>query len=144
MKTPALPKLKAAVKTRWLAALATARQASGRLTYQRNTDDPTVTEHCCWGVLCQLAAEDGIVTARPAGKDARPGVIEYGNRGGYSGELPPLAVLRWAFEELTPELERDHDVQLQAPGGQRPEWLAVLNDSGTDFATISDLIRDNL
>lgn len=63
------------VKARWVAALRSGKFKQGHETLARilDAEDGSGTEirHCCLGVLCELAAAEGIVTRRRNGNLGR-------------------------------------------------------------------------
>ena len=78
------------VKARWLAALRSGeyRQGTGRL--RRHGDDETVY-HCCLGVLCELAATDGVAEYRHGLFYGLTSQLETG-----MGGVLPVDVKEWA------------------------------------------------
>lgn len=108
--------MKKEIKERWVAALRSGnfRQAQGYLSKNGG--------YCCLGVLCELAAEDG--------------VVEKGERDEFStlydeeGYVLPPAVIAWAGVE--DEYGRDS------------LGLAEKNDHGTPFNEIADIIEKKL
>lgn len=122
------------VRARWAAALRSNhfRQGHNKLTV---TGADGVTRHCCLGVLCELAREDGVPLRV---RDADTKIIAGRVTRSYDGAVnfPPAAVLRWA------ELD-DRNPSVRHEG--RTRTLGFLNDElTTSFATIADLIEEQL
>lgn len=121
------------IKTRWVAALRSGDYAQGQDFLARNVNG--VVEHCCLGVLCDLAAADGIV---------EKGVGYYGvdiitfqadtDPSAATALLPP-SVLEWA--------EHEGYLMVVEVDGEK-ESLNGLNDTGYAFAQIADLIEAQL
>jgi hypothetical protein len=84
------------IKTRWVTALRSGnyRQGTRKLAHKEDKADPM--QHCCLGVLCELAVEDGIIEAVtiPDG----PGLVRRfgGGEEGWSDGQLPLKVAEWA------------------------------------------------
>lgn len=151
------------VKAEWLAKLRDGRpQTTGRLQDHKG--------QCCLGVLCELAAEKGII--QPAEFKYSGEVAFFGWRdveGFYHEEdtVLPEAVAEWAgLDDSSPTVEVD-------PGFEHDEWgdiiesdpsyiaftekfgheppdsssyleLTDINDSGWTFTQIADLIEQYL
>jgi hypothetical protein len=116
-------KMNPRVKKLWLERLRSGLpQTQERLT--RVADDGTVVGHCCLGVLCEIAVEQGVVQ----NKTVHAGVITY------DGEwlFLPDAVARWA------------GVHGEGFLYDRNDSLTNLNDGGASFETIADVIDQNL
>jgi hypothetical protein len=122
----------AAIKERWLAALRSGEYEQGRGMLEFNG------KFCCLGVLCSLAVKDGI-TERTVleNVDGPTGVALYGTRDGVGGtrHYLPGKVIEWAG--LPPN---EPTVSVPELGGS----LASLNDSGTTFAEIANIIEARL
>ncbi len=119
-------KMKPEIKEKWLAALRSGeyQQCAGAL---RRSDHHGNLTHCCLGVLCDLAAKDGI------GKWEAEHFISGGYRdiGLLTGE-----VVEWAgTQDYNPDVVVD-----DAKGSN----LAMLNDNGRTFAEIADVIEAQL
>lgn len=128
------------IKQRWLTALRSGKykQGIGRL---KTRQDAGPVRHCCLGVLCDLAVEAGVV-----GNTLRlrmiNGAEELTWRYGEEGEvnyLPP-EVEKWAG------LARSTAIFAPVIGeeGTVPTALSSLNDSGTTFEEIANLIEEQL
>jgi len=89
---------------------------------------------CCLGVLCDMAEEEGIVGGRVYG-----GIVGYSSfhdeAASCSRYMPP-EVRDWA------ELGNTNPSFTGASGGSR--YLAVLNDTGSSFNDIADIIEERL
>lgn len=137
--TTSLPKLKPEIKARWLKALRSGEyeQGVGRLHY-RDEDGPD--RFCCMGVLCDLAATEGVVSRYIANTGWR-------TRYGYAQEttMPPPEVTDWAFGVAFDPRRwsvRDHD---EDAGDEDTIGLATLNDDHClTFTQIADRIEEDL
>lgn len=119
------------VKRRWTEALRSGAYTQGesRLHAVRHGQH----YYCCLGVLCELAVEDGLVGARFAGFDPLMGDYRYGEA--RMSSVLPVEVAEWAgLSQADPSIEIDGV----------PVRLSFLNDTGTAFARIADLIEENL
>lgn len=120
------------VRRKWADALRSGEYAQGRNGLAGRLADGS-TQHCCLGVLCEVALKDGlslVVDERPA--DPATGVVSdmaYSGRLGYL----PRSVAEWAG--LAGELIDDVSAQ---------DVLADLNDNGATFDRIADLIEELL
>jgi hypothetical protein len=125
-----------AVKTLWLEALRSGRYTQGRGCLTRRHEDGR-EEHCCLGVLCQLAVNAEVVAETGTDTDSERGVtVRYG-----LGDrmLLPTSVMHWAA--------LPHDPTVSINGIDH--LLASLNDTGLhgqpcDFSAIADLIEKHL
>lgn len=111
------------VRAKWLEALRSGEYTQGR-KFLKQEDNKEIIRHCCLGVLCELAAVEG-VTVEVVGEvnGYKDICFESGDdkRSGY----PPDAVLNWAGLHHTDA-----------------ESLAHLNDyGGNDFTAIADHIE---
>lgn len=144
------------IKAQWTAALRSGEyeQGTNRLaTLRRGGKTPAF---CCLGVLCDLAVKAGLeleVEDLPGsdGIDARRSY----NRATFS---LPHAVIKWAgLEDFTsPGSDEpvESNVWFKVPchcpdgecgaGGEVDETLAGLNDGGSSFAEIADVIDQQL
>lgn len=114
------------IKAQWVAALRSGdyRQGTGFLRYKG--------AFCCLGVLCDLAVKAGTGVNVQLGTSFNPDAYRFD---GKSAHLPDR-VQEWAGVEST-----DPEVN----GGEvYPMTLSELNDNGTPFAAIADLIEDQL
>ena len=108
------------IRAQWTAALRSGNYKQGQRNLRKNN------QFCCLGVLCDLAAADGIVEVTPASEG--DGIWDYG---GDIGVLPHV-VWEWAgLDDSSPMVYMD---------GRACE-LTVLNDEDDyDFAKIADAI----
>lgn len=149
-------KLKPEIKAEWVARLRSGRYAQGigRLKTVRRVDGKDVTaEYCCLGVLCEIAAEQGVGrwgTASPLhqGDDTLFRLTFATTDGAEDAGTLPYAVGRWAFDMSTytatdslcnPELRPYDD---RHPSQDRT--AAGMNDSRVPFTAIADDIEANL
>lgn len=114
--------MKERVKELWVAALRSGRfkQTKGRLKFNK--------EHCCLGVLCELAKEDGLgleeqvlatSTIFGSGKDTEIGYL-------------PKMVMDWAWMKTN-----------DGSWLEDCRSLAELNDDGASFEKIAKVIEEN-
>jgi hypothetical protein len=121
------------IKERWVDALRSGQYEQGH-SYLRNKADKL----CCLGVLCELAAGDGIIDSWQLANET----WSYGNRDGdNSNHRLPDAVMEWAG--LRPNTSPEVYVPLPDRPGQR-ELLTILNDHGKPFTWIADVIEASL
>jgi len=107
--------MKEVIKKKWVAALRSGEYKQG----QRQLHNADGDKFCCLGVLCDLAAKEGIVKRTLS---AHGGFYLYDN---YDGFLPP-SVRNWA--------------QIDPSSDQVP-CLVYLNDRGDSFDTIANVIE---
>lgn len=154
-------KLKPEVKAKWLAALRSGEYNQTTSVLCRLPEDDgengEVVSHCCLGVLCELAKEDGLpmrVTEHRLGFDED--LITKEHQRVYSGqkETPPKSVMEWAFNfpHGTKKAQLDanewENVSVSVSNDDRgePEYEALfeLNDGGLSFEQIADYIEEQL
>lgn len=118
------------VRRRWTAALRSGefQQGRGKLAAVEETSDER--RYCCLGVLCELAARDGVVTVR----DGVDWVSYMDNDGPMQINYLPRAVASWAGLSSTNPRIRSINVSGDTP------TLSYLNDSGYTFDQIADVI----
>ena len=114
------------IKANWLKALRSGRfvQGSGTLKYYSVKEKQF--QHCCLGVLCELATEAGVIEA------SQPDMGM--NRHHFDGNTStlPQSVMNWAgLLDTNPTIEGDRS-------------LAGMNDGGASFSTIADAIEQEL
>lgn len=128
--------MKSEVAVKWIAALKSGEYQQGTeclaSASQWNTSSP-VRRHCCLDVLCELAAQEGVIPSlEPA-----PSQYEYTFlRAAGEQHYLPTAVQEWAGLK-TPTGK--FDWKTWAP---HPCSLAHLNDSGESFAVIASVIEE--
>lgn len=103
----------------WVAELRSGKYTQGKRLLRSAND-----EYCCLGVLCELAVKHGVI--EPAELKS-PNAYGYGNGSEWYGALPPL-VTDWIGLST-------------AAGGYVSRSLTELNDNGTSFAEIADIIE---
>lgn len=140
--------LKPDIKRRWIEALLSGRYTQGQWYLVKHTsawdDQPESTQYCCLGVLCDLAAQDGVVpeyVVHGTSSDYLPWQASQGH------QLPCRAVVEWAATPARPALQ---DVDQGSPSA---DWLVPgdidgvslhsLNDNGATFQEIARLIEDH-
>lgn len=112
------------VKKLWLQALRSGEYTQGTGVLRTRND-----EYCCLGVLCEIAAQQGVIPppTQQRGGFTTPRAYFYDEASHY---LSPR-VMEWAG--------------LSSQTGIRPESLgvslAVLNDDGSSFKEIADIIE---
>lgn len=119
--------MKEDIKNKWVKALESGeyRQGTGYLHKKDN--------FCCLGVLCDLAAKEGVVVPEP-GTD---GVITY-----VSAEIS----LDSSYEVLPEAVQIWSGLQTENPilkiEGRSNNSLAEFNDEGKSFKEIAELIKE--
>lgn len=109
------------VKAEWVKALRSGEYKQGKNALRNDKD-----EHCCLGVLCELAVKAGAIP---------PAVLD-GDRYKYAGReatFLPSSVEQWAG--IVDQVYRDMDAISD---------LIEYNDGGKDFAYIADVIEARL
>lgn len=136
-------KLKPEIKTRWLEALRSGDYTQGQNALRKQT--PAGVQHCCLGVLVELALEDGIVKRR-SDNTAAGTAIFVDKHSNLLIALPSSpAVVEWALESNPTGHEGAvSNLSVTTTDGNR-DYLTGLNDSGRHtFADIADLIEEQL
>lgn len=145
--------MKIEIKTKWVEALRSGdyAQAKGRLV---KVDGEGKKAYCCLGVLCDLASQEGVVReeSTPCGCSSGsacsvelPGFVgeeedPAGRHRSYSFSVLPWPVMEWAGLA-----EADPWIRIVEGEGQTTERaLSGLNDDGTPFTEIADLIVASL
>jgi hypothetical protein len=133
------------VKTRWVAALRSGeyRQGNGQLKQthpDRSTLDKIEYTHCCLGVLCEIAVEDGVIG--PDEAHTYSSAVR-----SFVGQtlFLPEQVVDWAgLTSDNPDVEITEDEYDEEAGEDLPLTkrlaLAELNDDHKSFAYLADLI----
>ena len=112
--------MKEEIAKMWSAALRSNKfaQMKGALA------NPKRTHHCCYGVLCELAMQNGVeVETRVNEHDE----MVYGG----NSALPPKEIAGWA------RLKTGNGILNGVPGGS----LVGMNDAGHSFTEIADVIE---
>lgn len=118
--------MNADVKARWLAALRSGEYQQGQDALRLNG------KFCCLGVLCDLAAKDGV------GKWDLS--LHFNDGDSVADDVPTDKVREWAgLDQVNPQLNIP-DVD----GCERFAPIADLNDSGLSFAQLADEIERQL
>lgn len=145
------------IKAAWITALTDGSYQQGEGVLQ----DVTNGQFCCLGVLCDLAVKAGIIPrplieeqhfVAPNGSPAVNGlpirkIARYGFPGDTSVEDLPPAVAEWAqipFANTNPSVTTEHWDDEDGAYYTQEDTLAELNDSGTPFIAIADLIKEHL
>lgn len=133
------------IKARWIEALRgdRFRQGERKLAVKRTAEEPM--KHCCLGVLCELAVEDGIIDAEM--HPYQNGTMRhFGKAGDWSTTSLPMAVTEWAG--LTGPYAND-PVLVETPGALIN--ASELNDGNSldeiesrSFEEIAALIEEKL
>ena len=122
--------MKADIKQRWIDALRSGKYEQGRGALR------TGDTFCCLGVLCDIHKPEGWKFCQGGGDVARQWGYEDFNGDGERNDVLPPHVKRWAGLELqSPEIKKLDGYAAS---------LANLNDNGTTFAEIADLIETHL
>lgn len=110
------------VKKAWVEALRSGKYEQGKGYLYKNG------KHCCLGVLTQLGVEAGVVC-----KFTDDGEEFFGE--GLENTYTPKEVQEWAGIDSSPAIMMP---------GRYHDHLVGLNDSGTSFQEIAQLIEDQL
>lgn len=119
------------------------KQGSGYLRFRHEDGD----RFCCLGVLCEMAAEDGVIERVDATGEGR--VVKYrhqGANGSHATFLPP-AVIEWAgmVSDVEKTVVAEFFYEEQGAFGEIPtDTLAYMNDNGTPFDEIADWMEANV
>lgn len=108
------------IKKKWVDALRSGNYKQGKLKL-RNRDD----EFCCLGVLCDLAAKEGIVKEL-----AECGVFYYDG----DSLIPPPSVVEWAGGDL-------EFLDIDIAAGIEGHYVELNDQDGLTFDQIADLIE---
>lgn len=125
--------MKEDIKRQWVAALRSGEYSQGR----GDLHNVNTQQHCCLGVLCDLAVKSGLpVVVREAFDGS--GHTTYDGL----GDLVPPSIQEWAgLPDSNPTIEVGPDPD----GWDDEDELAQLNDDrGYSFARIADLIEAQL
>lgn len=134
------------IKAKWVAALRSGKYQQGTGYLKRREANSAEYQHCCLGVLCELALEDGLkitTEERPAYMAHNTISVTFGIE---TTTLPP-EVSKWAgMTDGAPRVKCDN-----VANPDDPILLSELNDgsyrNGRNSATfdeIADLIEDQL
>jgi hypothetical protein len=119
------------IKAQWVAALRSGEYVQGRSSLHYLVDENGNAKFCCLGVLCDLAVKaGGVVEEVDTPEEGREGVVYYDG----DQSFPPPSVVVWAGIQ---------DQYGRVPGSLDDEGsLYQLNDAGTSFADIADVIEN--
>lgn len=123
------------VKALWVAEL-----RSGRHDQDTGQLDNGQGGKCCLGVLCAVAVAEGVIPAPRVEHDWGP-IVVYGGAPGSTMYLPD-EVREWAgLRQSDPVLRRDYTTDHTY---YREQTASAVNDGGSTFETIAELIEGNL
>lgn len=119
------------IKAEWVKRLRDGRKQGKRYLEVQHSDGSK--SQCCLGVLCEIAKEQGVVKKAIVvdGFEDGPNYVEYD----YHAGILPAHVAAWAG------LSASDPAVWMAQGKQN---LTLLNDNGTSFEDIADLIEEHL
>lgn len=157
-----MTKMNPEIKAEWVAKLRdpSTQQTKGVLNrivedvvYRYSPDSREVLPvgMCCLGVLCEIAVEQGVIEHFHS-DDEEPGVIGYATaeRGSdrilrETGVLPREVAI-WAGVNHNPSVPLPEDAPLpeDVKAERDQATLAYLNDQGTPFPVLADLIEKGL
>lgn len=123
-----IKEMRKSVKEEWIAALRSGDYVQGAGKLNRNG------EYCCLGILCNIAAKQGVVEDNIVRQDG-----DILHRYGSSVSILPREVAAWAGMNVH-EFSDWEVVGIQI--GTYATTLANLNDSGSRFETIADFIEE--
>ena len=127
------------IKARWVAALRSGEFEQGKEYLNRDG------RMCCLGVLCELAVQDGVISKVGEGELPYLPYVDYGQ--GDEETLPP-EVAAWAGltgnGSQNPVIDPAGITGLAWLNTERNPSLAELNDGGTPFGKIADVIDAQL
>lgn len=128
------------VRDEWVRRLQSGKYRQGTGYLHRLTEDAGIPLYCCLGVLCEMAAEEGIVNRVDYGVSGVVGYVARDQQLDVSATAPPTAVRRWAG------LVNDIIAAQIMPGVDAEKFsLATLNDRyKLPFGRISTLIERHL
>jgi hypothetical protein len=123
--------MKAEVKQKWIEALRSGQYNQGKNALKKETIQGV--EHCCLGVLCELAIKDGVeIDVHQSTCTLAPnGAVSFNE----SHDFLPTVVQDWA--EL-------HTESIYVRKESEEIGVHMLNDTGHSFAQIADLIEAQL
>ena len=135
------------IAKKWIKALKSGKYKQGR-SYLKQFNSKGQPQHCCLGVLCELYNETMKKNHKKTlstktcddSYDTPNGYVKFGNKGGSL----PLAVRKWA--EIKNELGV-FDIFKKDDYGDTILYcdsLADLNDHGSRFSTIANIIGKNV
>jgi len=84
------------IKTRWVTALRSGDFQQGGASLAIQVDQDVPMTHCCLGVLCELAVEDGIIDAETHRYATSGKIRRFGDGVNWANAQLPAKVARWA------------------------------------------------
>lgn len=129
--------MKPEIKAKWVKALRSRRFKQGDGALKIKDSISGEIRHCCLGVLCELAIEDGL--------SLKTQEFENGNTEWWFGkeerdDFLPREVMEWAgIKNNSPKV---HDPESNNEVDEIS--LADLNDGGYSFREIAELIKESL
>lgn len=136
-------KLKPEIKARWVAALRSGDYTQGQNVLRKQTT--AGVQHCCLGVLMEIALEDGIVTRIT--DDASLGTAIWTDGPGWQLSAMPSspAVVEWALGSFDRDANINAVSNLTVVLNDGDHSLTGINDAGKhSFSDIADLIEEQL
>lgn len=124
--------MKQQIAKKWIQALKSGAYIQGQGKLKRLNKDESGFEHCCLGVLCELAVQEGIIQSRPS-EGGNPWCSFGEKEQVHMTNFLPEAVVKWAG--LTSKTGKT--VQKI-----NKTWvsLAQANDGGLSFQRIANVI----
>ncbi len=118
------------IKARWVEALRSGEFQQGHQALHRAADKVGPERFCCLGVLCTLAVRADVLPPPQLVEENE--LYQYGDGSQWEKAFLPQKVVDWAgLNSYSPYVGAGYD-----------QALSVLNDQGTAFAEIADLIEE--
>lgn len=137
----AIVKMNPEIKAKWLDALRSGEYRQGQNVLKKSFSDNDKPQHCCLGVLCEIAIKEGLNISATAE------ILDGGYREWYfegQHESLPLSVVDWAGLWQGIPVVPDPTREDYRDGSTPLTNLAQLNDDGYDFNALADLIEREL
>ena len=129
------------IKARWIAALRSGEYVQGTCLLRASRLDG-VDRFCCLGVLCDLAAQSGVVSWAMDGDYA---LESEGGQVQHLNEVLPYPVMKWAGLDSTNPVVRSELLDRTEANPYGATELAELNDRhGHSFLQLADCIEVSL
>lgn len=127
------------IRDRWVAALRSGAYEQGRKRLRTSND-----QYCCLGVLCEIAVETGVIpppVQQEVGYSDRPYKYGMETSNGWNSSTTGLPDIVATWAGLGPQ-----GMHVRIPHKEAEESfnLAYLNDNGSTFEEIADLIEEYL
>lgn len=121
------------IKQLWLTALESGEYKQGQYALAKDNDKGE-TRYCCLGVLCNIAANQGICNKV---KDEDDDIIKYS----YDGELGTLpdSVRTWAELPFRENADSEDDSQSE---DEDILDLIIINDDSNNFDKVIEIIKE--